>query len=168
MEKKTVPAEFFAQGYRVSGSYTVQSRVLADEVYDPNTNYVALHDAYVSPIMNPARISAYYKYAIFDKANLDFILTVDSRDGLRRDQRYGLGRYAFNVFLAVPFFEISGELRLAISKFDPRVFLSSEADAFITLLNVVAHSTFNPEVSYEAGVALISRAKISFLGRTSG
>lgn len=165
MGTKMVSAEFFAQGYRVSGSYVATLRALADDVYDPNTNYVELRDAYVSPIMSPARISAHYKHAIFDKDNLDFILTVDPHDGLRRDQRYGLGRYAFDTFLTVPFFEIHGELRLTTQKFDTRLFLSSEAGSFITLLNVVAHSTFNPAVSYEAGVALVSRTKVSFFGQ---
>ena len=165
MEKRTISAEFFAQGYRVSGTYSVVTRCLADEIYDPTTNYVELHNAYVSPIMTPARISAHYRQAIFDKENLDFILTLEQRDGLRRDQRFGLGRYSYDIFLTVPFFEVHGELRLVTQKLDPRLFLSSEAGTFITLLNVVAHSTFNPEVSYEAGVALVSRTKVSFFGQ---
>ncbi len=164
MEKSRITAEFFAQGYRVSGSYSIVTRPLADEVYDPTTNYVPLRDAYVSPIMNPSRISAYYRDTLFDKNNLDFLLTVDQRDGLRRDQKFALGRYTFKIFLTVPFFEIQGELRLVLPKLDSRVYLSSEAGTFITLLNVSARSTFNPDVHYEGGVALVNRVKVSFFG----
>ncbi|HNT76527.1 MAG TPA: hypothetical protein PKH77_16060 [Anaerolineae bacterium] len=164
MEKNRTTAEFFAQGYRVSGTFYVVTRPLADEVHDPTTDYVPLHDAYVSPIMNPSRISAYYRDALFDKNNLDFVLTVDQRDGLRRDQRFGLGRYSFKIFLTVPFFEVQGELRLVTPKLDSRVYLSSEAGTFITLLNVTARSTFNPDVQYEGGVAMVSRLRVSFFG----
>lgn len=168
MEKNRITAEFFAQGYRVSGAYHIVTRPLADEVHDPTTDYVPLRDAYVSPIMNPSRISAHYREMLFDKNNLDFILTVDQRDGLRRDQRFGLGRHSYNIFLTVPFFEIQGELRLVMPKLDSRLYLSSEAGTFITLLNVTARSTFNPDVHYQGGVAMVSRAQVSFFGEVVG
>ncbi|MBN2004207.1 MAG: hypothetical protein JXA21_12700 [Anaerolineae bacterium] len=163
-QKTKVAAEFFAQGYRVSGTYSIISKALGDMIYDTTTDFVRLREAYISPIMDPARISAYYEEVLFDKSNLDFVLTLDSRDGLRRDQKFGMGRNSVNVFLIVPFFEIQGELRIVTSKFEPRLHLSSEAGPFLTLLNVVARSTFNPDISYEGGIALISRTKISFFG----
>ncbi len=166
MEKKRISAEFFAQGYRVSGTFYIVTRPLAEVVYDPTTDYIALHEAYVSPIMKPAEISAYYEDALFDKSNLDFLLTVDQREGLRRDQRFSLGKYVFKIFLTVPFFEIQGDLRLLTRKLDARLFLSSEAGTFITLLNAVARCTFNPEVTYQGGVALINRTRIGFFGET--
>jgi hypothetical protein len=118
--------------------------------------------------MNPARIGAYYAQTLFDKSNLDFVLVADQRDGLRRDQRFGLGRQVLRIFLTVPFFEIQGDLYVPkTGKFDSRLYLSSEAGTFITLLKPVARCTFNPDVIYEGGVALISRSKISFFGEKS-
>jgi len=168
MEKKKTIAEFFSQGYRVSGTFHLVTKPLADVVYDPTTDYIKLYDAYISPIMNPARIGAYYAETLFDKSNLDFVLIVDQRDGLRRDQRFGLGRYTVNIFLTVPFFEIQGTLHLVTQRFDPRLFLSSEAGTFITLLNAAARCTFNPDVTYEGGIALVSRSRISFFGEKVG
>ena len=55
-----VTAEFFAQGYRLSGTYVSSRRLMADEIYDPTTNYLTVEDAYLSPIMNPAKITAHY------------------------------------------------------------------------------------------------------------
>ncbi len=162
-----VIAEFFAQGYRVSGTYVVTKRPLADEIYDPTTNYLQLEDAYLSPIMDPAKISAYYALTLFDKSNLDFALTVERKDGLRRDQTYGMGAYQLSICLTVPFFEITGHLYLINKSFNPRIYLSTDASIFITLLDVTARSTFNPDINYQGGVALINRARISFFGETT-
>lgn len=161
-------ADFFAQGYRVSGTYVVSKRPLADEIYDPTTNYLQLEEAYLSPIMDPAKISAYYALTLFDKSNLDFVLTLDKKDGLRRDQTYGMGNFQLSVCLTVPFFELTGHIYLLNRNFNPRIYLSTDAGAFITVLDVTAHSTFNPDISYQGGAALINRAHISFFGETSG
>lgn len=162
-----VVAEFFSQGYRMSGTYVVTKRPLADEIYDPTTNYLQLEEAYLSPIMDPAKISAYYALTLFDKSNLDFVLTLDKKDGLRRDQAYGMGTFQLSICLTVPFFEITGQLYLINRNFNPRIYLSSDAGIFITLLDVTAHSTFNPDISYQGGAALINRAHISFFGETT-
>ncbi|HOT93108.1 MAG TPA: hypothetical protein PLJ78_14295 [Anaerolineae bacterium] len=161
-------AEFFAQGYRVSGTYVVTKRFLADEIYDPTTNYFLLEEAYLSPIIDPARISAYYTLVLFDKSTLDFVLTVDKKDGLRRDQLYGMGNYQVPIFLTVPFFEISGTLFVINKNFNPRLYLSTEAGIFITLVDVTVRSTFNPDISYQGAIALINRAHISFFGEKAG
>ena len=163
-----VTAEFFAQGYRLSGTYVSMKRLMADEIYDPTTNYLTVEDAYLSPIMDPAKISAHYNVVLFDKSNLDLIVTVDTRDGLRRDQTYGLGTYQFNIYLIIPFFEVTGTLYLATRHFNPRTYLSNDASTFITLVNATVRSTFNAKISYSGGAALINRAHLSFFGEKAG
>ena len=123
-------------------------------------------DAYLSPITDPAAISAYYRTTTLDKANLDFVLTLDRNDGLRRDQRYKLGTNAFNVCLTVPFFEIQGRLPSGNRTFNARAFMTQEAGTFITLVDVTARCTFDPEVTYQGGAALIARRAISFIGES--
>lgn len=156
-------ADFFAQGYRVSGTFVGGGRSLSDLIFDRNTDFLMVRDAYLSPITDPAKIGAYYPSTILAKAQLDFVITLDQKDGLRRDQRYSLGNYTFDLCLTVPFFEIQGRLHTIARTFDPRGFLSTDAGQFITLLDVTARCTFNPEVSYRGGAAIISRAQISFL-----
>lgn len=163
-----IVAEFFAQGYRLSGTYISLKRLMADEVYDPTTNYLTVEDAYLSPIMDPAKISAHYNVAIFDKSNLDLVLTIDKRDGLRRDQTYGVGQYHFPIYLIIPFFEVFGTLYLATRHFIPRTYLSNEASTFITLFDVTVRSTFNANISYTGGAALINRNSLSFFGEKAG
>ncbi|MGC9521489.1 MAG: hypothetical protein ACP5HG_06360 [Anaerolineae bacterium] len=165
---QTVVADFFAQGYRVSGVYVEGKLSLPDAVYDQSTDYLLIQEAYLSPITDPAKISVHYTSTTLAKQNLDFILTLEQQDGLRRDQRYSLGRSTFDLCLTVPFFEIRGRLHTANRSFDPRVFLSAEAGPFITLLDVTASCTFNPSISYSGGAALINRQSIGFLGEREG
>jgi hypothetical protein len=157
-------ADFFSQGYRVSGMFVSDNRTLSDVVYDLTTNYIRLQDAYLSPITDPAKISAYYRTTILNKASLDFVITIDQKDGLRRDQRFTLGQYKFKIFLTVPFFQITGTLHSLNRIFNPRSYLGSDAGSFITLINVTATCTFNPRVQYQGGAALVSRDNIGFFG----
>ncbi|MGC9469841.1 MAG: hypothetical protein ACP5HS_14695 [Anaerolineae bacterium] len=162
-QNRQIVAEFFAQGYRVSGTFSGGNRSLSDVIYDPTTDYIIVRDAYLSPITDPAKISTHYPSATLIKASLDFVITLEHEDGLRRDQHYTLGSFSVDLSLTVPSFEIQGRLHLPYRTFDPRAFLSSEAGHFITLFDVTARCTFNPEVQYEGGAALISRERISFL-----
>lgn len=165
IQSKQVVAEFFGHGYRVSGAFLITKRPLADVVYDPTTDLLELRDAYLSPVTDPATICSYFSSTLFNKNHIDFILTAEQKDGLRRDQLYNLGRYKFNVSLTVPFFEITGQIHSAMMSFMPRNYLSGEAGAFITLLDVTARCTFNPNAVYRGAVALVSRERISFLGQ---
>jgi len=164
LKRQPIVADFFAQGYRVSGAFQVSSRLFSDVIYDANTSYLDVADAYLSPITDPATISAYYKTTTLNKANLDFVLTLDQKDGLRRDQRYKLGTNSFTLCLTVPFFEIQGRLPSANRTFNARAFMTQEAGTFITLVDVTARCTFNPDISYQGGAALIASRAISFLG----
>ncbi len=159
-----IVADYFTQGYRVSGALTEKSRSLSDIIYDRNTSYLLIQAAYLSPITDPAKITGYFESTTVAKINLDFVLTIDQKDGLRLDQQYTLGTLGFNVSLIVPFFEIRGRLPTPGRTLDPRVFLTNQAGVFVTLLDVTARCTFSPDVSYQGGVALINTAKISFMG----
>ncbi len=157
-------ADFFIHGYRVSGTFISDNRTLSDVVYDLTTNFIRLQDAYLSPITDPAKISTNYSSTLLTKASLDFVITIDSKDGLRRDQLFTMGQFVFNIFLTVPFFQITGKLYSLNRVFSPRSYLGSDAGSFITLIDVTATCTFNPIVQYKGGAALVSRDKIGFFG----
>jgi hypothetical protein len=168
MNTQEVVADFFAHGYRVSGAFPVGSQNLSDAIFDPNTSYLLIKDAYLSPITDPATISAYYETMLLDKTNLDFVFTMDPRDAMRRDQRYRAGNmYEVSIAMTVPFFELQGKTQTVSRSFDPRTFLSNEAGAFITLMDVTARCTFRPEIQYQGGAAIISRKNVSFFGEKS-
>ncbi len=162
--KKTVAVELFTHGYRVTGTFVLTSRLFAEEIYNPTTAYVVLEDAYLTPITDPATIGRYYKSLVVQKDELDFALTVATKDGLRRDQRYKRSAYKYTVSLTMPFFEITGEIYSMLKKFDPRSYLGTEAGAFISLFNATARSMFDVNVTYQGGVILVNHKHIGSIG----
>jgi hypothetical protein len=164
-----IVADFFAHGYRVSGAFPIGNQNLPEAIFDLNTSYLLIKDAYLSPITDPATISAYYETMLLVKPNLDFVLTMDSRDAMRRDQRYRAGNMVeVSIAMTAPYFELQGKMQTISRSFDPRSFLSNEAGEFITLMEVTASCTFRPEIQYQGGAAIISRKNVSFFGERSG
>lgn len=163
-----ITADFFGVGFRLSGTFDTRQRYLADVLYDMTTAYLIVEDAYVSPIGQPAKISASHPIAIIVKSSLSFALTNNRDDGLRRDQRYGsyLGLRMIPVFVTVDSFEMTGFLRLP-GKLDPRVLLSTQTETFMTLMDVKIRSTFHPDVTFEGGAAIVNKTHIGFLGLQS-
>jgi hypothetical protein len=163
--KKQSTAEFFAFSYRLSGTYDNSKQSLGDALYESSTAYLMINDVYISPIDRPAEISANYNNAVIVKRGLSFMLTMDKNVALRRDQKYGsyLGIKLTPVFLTLPFFEVRGDLRLP-GRFAPRVLLSSQTEGFLTLMNVTAHPSSDPTITYEGEAGIVNKAKISFMG----
>ncbi len=167
-QRLQTPAEFYAHGYRLSGTYDARQRTLGDVLYDNTTSYLTIENAYFSPIELPAEITASYPVAVIAKNELSFALTLNSDDALRRDQKYGsyLALKLMPIFITLPGIEIKGMLRFP-GRFDPRVLLHSQTESFITLMDVTIRLIANPQVSYQGAAAVISKAKISFLGLDS-
>ncbi len=164
-QRNSIVADFFANGYRVSGSFDARQRSLGDATYDNTTSYLTIENAYVSSIRQAGEITANHPIAVVVKDNLTFALTMDTNDALRRDQKYGsyLGLQMVPVFVTLPFFDLQGFLRVP-GRLDPRVLLSSSTERFLTLVDVTAHVTFEPELSFQGAAALVNKTHISFLG----
>ena len=163
--RSQTPAEFFSQSYRLSGTFDARQQSLGDLLYSSTSSYLTVENAYISPINHPSRISADYSSAIILKKSLTFVITAYKDDGLRRDQKYGnyLGPQLTTVFITLPHFEITGDLRIP-GRFDPRVLLSSQTESFLTLLNITAQVASNPEFTYQGEAGIVSKNKISFMG----
>lgn len=138
---------------------------MGDGVYDTTTAFLIVENAYISPVDRPSEMSANYAEAILVKEELSLALTINEEAALRRDQQYGsyLGPQLKPVFLTLPFFDITGQLRIP-GRFDPRVLLSSQTEQFITLFDVTTRTTSNPDITYEGSAGIINKSKISFMG----
>ncbi|MEA3310518.1 MAG: hypothetical protein U9Q70_13570 [Chloroflexota bacterium] len=163
--RSQTPAEFFSQSYRLSCTFDARRQSLGDLLYTTTSNYLMVSNAYISPINHPSRISADYPSILIVKERLTFALTAYKDDALRRDQKYGsyLGPQLTAVFITLPHFEITGDLRLP-GRFDPRILLSSQTEGFITLLNVTAQVASNPEITYRGEASIVNKSQISFMG----
>lgn len=159
------PVEFFSRNYRLSCSIDTHRRSIGDILYDQTSSYVFVDESYISPIHYPSRISIDYPNAIIVKDSLTFVLTANRDSVFRRDQKYGqyLGPSLKKVLIALPYFELEGELLLP-GRTTPQVLLSSTTEGFITILDVKARVTSNPEIIYEGEAAVVNKHQISFVG----
>ncbi len=158
-----VHAEFFIDGYRISGVFDARRRLLGDILYDPTTSYLEVEEAFLSPIGDPAHISNHYGRAVLSKEKISLILTSNAQDGLRSDQRHYRGRYQTSLVATLSFFDVTGEL-YTTSQFKLQTFLSIQAGPFIALLDATAYSAFHKDISYQGGVALVNTSHISCIG----
>ncbi len=156
--------EFFVDGYRVSGTFTVRTRTLGDAMYDSTTSYLTLKEAYVSPIGEPGKITARRQETVIVKDRVAFVLAMEMEMALRRDQRYGSyrGPQFRPVYLTLPFFELEGLIRLP-GRLDPLVLLSSRTEAYLTLVEVKARLTLHPDVIYEGAAALVNKRMVGLM-----
>ena len=163
-----ITAEFFIHSYRISGSFYVRTRSLGDALYDSTTSYLTLADAYISPISAPTKITARQHDAVIVKSAISFTLTMTREDALRRDQRYGSysGPQFKPIYITLPFFELEGLIRLP-GRLDPIVLLSSRTEAYLTLIDVTARLSLQPEITYHGEAALVNKHLISMMGLRS-
>jgi hypothetical protein len=167
-QKEHTPVEFFAEGYRLSGSFDARRASLGDALYDATSEFVVLREAYISVIDRPAEILTNYPVALVTKWSVAFALTTDQDLALRHDQKFSPYQRpkTRHLHVIVPFFEVTGDLRMP-GHVDPRLMFKSQKESFVTLLDVTARSTSDPSVSYQGGAALVNTSKISFVGLQS-
>ncbi len=156
--------EFFVDGYRISGTFTVRSRTLGDAMYDSTTSYLTMREAYISPIGEPGKITAHQRETVIVKDRIAFALTMEVEMALRRDQRYGSysGPQFRPVYLTLPFFEVEGLIRLP-GRLDPIVLLSSRTEAYLTLVEVTARLTLHPDITYHGEAALVNKRMVGLM-----
>ncbi len=156
--------EFFIDGYRISGTFTVRTRTLGDAMYDSTTSYLTLREAYVSPIGEPGKITARRGETVLVKERVAFALTMEMEMALRRDQHYGSyrGPQFQPVYLTLPFFELEGLIRLP-GRVDPIALLSSRTEAYLTLVQVTARLTLHPDITYHGEAALVNKRMVGLM-----
>ncbi len=161
-----VAAEFFYSGFRISAVYDTQKRLLADIIYDGNVSYLTIEEVYLSSIGKPAEILGNYPSAMFMKSKLEFFLTLNQEDGLRRDQLYGNYKLIplVPIFVTFPFYELTGFVRHT-GKFDPISFMTLQSETFVTMLNVTVRSAIDPSVTFQGGAAVLNKAYIGAIGQ---
>jgi len=166
--RKEMVADFFAHGYRLSGTFDARQRSFGDAIYDRTTDYLTVENAYISAIGKPAEINTSRPLAVIAKNEISFVLIMDENDALRRDQKYGsyLPPKIVPVLITLPFFELQGHLRMP-GRLNPKILLGSQTESFLTVFDVTARTTFDSAISFAGAAALINKVKIGFLGLES-
>jgi hypothetical protein len=162
--------DFFIKGYRISGHVVTRTHSVADQLNDTLRSYLRLQDVYLSRINRPADIIATYSRAELRKDNLLFAI-VPSRESLSKATRSVsyFGRQRLPVWMALPTFEIEGEVLASGISIDIEAFLAEKTGEYVTVIDGVARTTSAPDVRFSGEAMLVNQQCIDLfcLGRSS-
>ena len=99
--------------------------------------------------------------SILRKGNVSAAIVARAEDGMPREHMYGsyFGTTLRRVFIAVPSFEIEGNLRLS-GQLDLRALLSTGTDDFISVLDAQMRNATSPDVAFSGGAILVNKSQI--------
>ena len=157
-----LPVDFFTQGYRISGYVNTRVKTVGDILNDRLTSYVQLSHIYISRVTNPGDIVATYPYSYLRKDGLLFAIvpTEESHSKAGRSVSY-FGRQRRPAWLALPTFEIEGDLLITGRSMDFEAYLAKGADAYIPILNATARVAVLPKVTFGGEAVLVNRTSIA-------
>ena len=150
--------DFFTRGYRVSGHVNTRVRTVGDILDDRLLSYVELDDVYISRISDPGKIVAARSRALLHKDSLLFAI-VPSKESLSKAGRSVsyFGKHAHRAWLALPTFEIEGDLRVASLGLDLRAFLIESVIDYVPILDGVARPSSWPDISFTGEAFLVNK-----------
>jgi hypothetical protein len=154
-------ADFFTHCHRISGRVNVRNKKLADQLNDSTSDFLNIEDAYISNTQHPADITASHMSSVLCKSNVTAAIVARAEDGMPRDHMYGsyFGTVLRRVFIAVPSFEIEGNLRLS-GTIDLRALLTTGTDDFISVLDGQMKNASKPEITFSGGAILVNKSLI--------
>jgi hypothetical protein len=160
---RLVNMDLFTDAYRVTGRVSVRGGGLQSELGDPNSDYLDLHDAYISRIHQPGEIIASYTLGSFRKENINFIVLQDRRDGVPVGSSHGASVFtrgrAVPAFVTVPSFEIRGEIMYE-GKPAPGAVLVQSIGRFQAVFAAEASASLFPEISYSGDLVMVHKDRI--------
>ena len=155
-------ADFFFPTHRISGRVNVRTQKLIEQLTDTTTDYLAIEDAYISSILNPAAITTSYEEMLMRKSNVTCVIVTGQLQGVMRDQSYGNYYYGVtksHVYISIPSFEVEGNLRIP-GKTNLRTFLAPTGNPFVILEDGTLKSPIRPDVTFTADIILVNKDHI--------
>ena len=154
----------FIHNYRVSAQVDTRHRTMNDLLNDKLTDYLELFDSYISRVDQPGRIVGHYPQAMLRKDGISFVIVPEdqSRPSGQRAYSY-IGRARYAAFLALPFFEVKGEL-LIRGKLDLRHFLVKGLEHFFPLGEGTAQLALAPDITFEGEAFLVNKERTEVFG----
>jgi hypothetical protein len=158
--------DLLIHNYRVSAQVDTRHRTMNDLLNDRLTSYLELFDCYVSRVDQPGQIVAHYPQAMLRKEGISFAIVPEdqSRPSGQRAYSY-MGRSRYEVFLALPFFEVKGEMFLP-GKLDLHHLLVKEIEHFFPIGAGTARLALKPDITFEGEAFLVNKERTEFFGVT--
>jgi hypothetical protein len=160
LRKVPVTADFLAEGHRFSAEVILRAGPLIDMLNDATTSYLRVEHVYISPITDPAALTASHTAGQIRKDNLSIVITTPDQAISRRPGAYTQGgQVTFDTFMTVPGFEIRGGIRLELAVDVERLFIYG-SERFVAVFDATATATTNPSVQFTGGAILVNRSQI--------
>jgi hypothetical protein len=156
-----ITADFFTSTHRFSACVMVGNRRLTDILNDRTTDYLEVHDVYVSRIDKPGEILGTYKLASLIKRYITFIIIPDEGNQFQDRAYPSFSKRIEDVFLSVPSFEIHGKLEIT-GKLDLKAILAIGTTTFIPIIEGNAVHTHHPDISFSGPTLLANKVGIQF------
>lgn len=154
-------ADIFTSSHRFSANIQVQNRRLGDILNDRMTDYLPVHNVYVSRINKPGEIVGTYKLASLIKRHITFVVLSTEADGLSKEHKYNaFSKSNEEVFITLPSFEINGRLEI-IGKLDLKAILTIGTTKFMPIFQGIAVNSNHPEVTFSGPVVLVNKEAVN-------
>ena len=124
-------------------------------------SYLPLDDVYISRISNPGDIVSTYPQAQLRKDDLFFAIVPikESVSKLSISTSY-FGKQRLRVWLAMPTFEIEGEIQALGAQFEPDVYLTKSTSDYFPVLDATARAASWPDIVYSGQAFLVNKNRI--------
>jgi hypothetical protein len=150
-------ADFFTSAHHIRAQVQTGPRPLSDLLNDRSQSYLLVFNFRLSALDEARESKTRGPEAYLSKENLCFVL-VSSREA-RAPER---GRYAVlerQILVTLPGFEVRGTF-LGPLRSDLWNFTPATLDPFVVLTEATVLRASAPELTFEADVALVSRARV--------
>jgi hypothetical protein len=153
--------DFFTESYRISGHISTRGKSVSDQLNDRLRSYIPLEDVYISRISDPGDIVVAYPRAHLRKDRLLFAIVPVEESFSKITRSASLfSKQQIPVWLALPMFELSGQLRPPGIQFDVDVFLADTKGDYITVLDGSARATAAPDITFDGEAFLVNQGQI--------
>jgi hypothetical protein len=156
-----VAGDFMTRTFRITGEVALRGEPVLDQLNDLNALFLTLERMFVSPLLDPAVLTAHYEMGEVRKDNIGIVILTQMKDGLPyREGRYmGRDHKDRQVLVVAAGFEIRGALRLHPSV-NVSNFVRTTPEDFIPLFNAKATLTTRRDLVFEGGAILLNRTQI--------
>jgi hypothetical protein len=155
--------EFFTHQYRVTGTTWMGGQRLTDLLNDKRTSTLDLTQVEIRRVIAPRQVVAAYRSAVLDKQRIVFALIAgEGADGKASRFYKHVEKVEWDVFVTVPFFELSGKLHVR-GKGDLLTMVMDWTGQFIPITEARAVFTIYPEVTFEGEVIVFNKAHMEVI-----
>lgn len=153
--------DFITAGYRISAHVNTRAKSVSDMLNDRLRSYLPLDDVYISRISNPGDIVAAYPRAQLRKDDLLFAI-VPIKESISKNTTSGsyFGKQRLRAWLAMPTFEVEGEIQVAGAQFDLDSYLTKNTADYFPVLEATARATSWPDITYSGKAFLVNKSCI--------